>query len=158
MIPVSAANCFTLSLRQLSGFDVIDVAARYLAWQRHAFDIGGQTSSALDAIERGTSPREAGRDVWEAGGRNAAGNGSLARRRISPHTRRHTTAMHLLQAGVDLSSIALWLGHANPGTTHAYVEADLAIKERTLQKIAPPTTRSRRFRATDRILTVLDRL
>ena len=79
LIPVSAANCFTLSLRQLSGFDVIDVAARYLAWQRHAFDIGGQTSSALDAIERGTSPREAGRDVWEAGGRNAAGNGSLMR-------------------------------------------------------------------------------
>ena len=37
--------------------------------------------------------------------------------------------MHLLQAGVDLSSIALWLGHVNPGTTHAYVEADLARKE-----------------------------
>jgi integrase len=71
---------------------------------------------------------------------------------------RHTTAMHLLQAGVDLSSIALWLGHVNPGTTHAYVEADLAMKERTLQKIAPPTTHSRRFRATDRLLTCLGRL
>ena len=83
---------------------------------------------------------------------------SLARRRISPHTLRHTTAMHLLQAGVDLSSIALWLGHVNPSTTHAYVEADLAMKERTLQKIAPPTTRSRRFHATDQLLAFLDRL
>ena len=65
--------------------------------------------------------------------------------------------MHLLQACVDLSSIALWLGRVNPGTTHA-CQADLAMKERTLQKIAPPTTRSRRFRATDRLLTFLDRL
>jgi integrase/recombinase XerD len=70
----------------------------------------------------------------------------------------HTTAVHLLQAGVDISSIALWLGHVNPGTTHAYVAADLAMKERTLQKLAPPTTRPRRFRATDRLLTFLDRL
>jgi integrase/recombinase XerD len=83
---------------------------------------------------------------------------SLASKRVSPHTIRHTTAMHLLQAGGDLSSIALWLGHVNPGTTHAYVEADLAMKERTLRKIAPHPTRSRRFRATDRLLTFLDRL
>jgi site-specific recombinase XerD len=43
---------------------------------------------------------------------------------------RHTTAMHLLQAGVDISVIALWLGHESPATTHQYVEADLAMKER----------------------------
>ncbi len=54
----------------------------------------------------------------------------LARRRISPHVIRHTTAMHLLQAGVDISVIALWLGHESPLTTHHYVEADLAMKER----------------------------
>jgi integrase/recombinase XerD len=48
---------------------------------------------------------------------------SLRGRRISPHTLRHTTAMHLLQAGVDLTVIALWLGHESPTTTHRYVEA-----------------------------------
>ena len=55
---------------------------------------------------------------------------SLAERTISPHTIRHTTAMHLLQSGVDISVIALWLGHESPTTTHQYVEADLAMKER----------------------------
>jgi integrase/recombinase XerD len=42
-----------------------------------------------------------------------------------PHTLRHTTAMHLLQSGVDMTAIALWLGHDTPATTHLYVEADL---------------------------------
>lgn len=73
------ATCLAASLRQRDGFDVTDVATRYRAWQRHAFDIGGQTRSALDAIECGTSPRQAGRDVWEAGGCDAAGNGALMR-------------------------------------------------------------------------------
>ena len=50
---------------------------------------------------------------------------SLATRRISPHTLRHTTAMHLLQSGVDITVIALWLGHEDTATTHQYVEADL---------------------------------
>ena len=56
----------------------------------------------------------------------------LAKRRLSPHTVRHTTAMHLLQSGVDITVIALWLGHESPVTTHHYVEADLAMKERAL--------------------------
>jgi hypothetical protein len=75
----------------------------------------------------------------------------FADRKVSPHTLRHTTAMHLLQAGVDLSSIALWLGHVNPSTTHAYGEADLAMKECTLQKLDPPSMRQQRFRADDRL-------
>jgi site-specific recombinase XerD len=83
---------------------------------------------------------------------------SLVGRKISPHTLRHTTAMHLLQAGVDLSSIALWLGHTNPSTTHAYVEADLAMKERTLHNLAPPSARSQRFHADDRLVAFLNGL
>ena len=58
---------------------------------------------------------------------------SLATRRISPHTLRHTTAMHLLQSGVDITVIALWLGHENIVTTHQYIEADLAMKEAELR-------------------------
>jgi site-specific recombinase XerD len=90
--------------------------------------------------------------------RAAATCPSLNGRKISPHTLRHTTAMHLLQAGVDVNSIALWLGHVNPSTTHAYVEADLAMKERTLYKLAPTSARSRRFRADDRLLAFLNDL
>jgi integrase len=46
--------------------------------------------------------------------------------------------MHLLQAGVDISVIALWLGHESPTTTHQYIEADLAMKERALAKLHEP--------------------
>jgi hypothetical protein len=53
---------------------------------------------------------------------------SVLRKRVSPRVLRHTTAMHLLQAGVDLSVIALWLGHETIETTHGYLEADLQPK------------------------------
>ncbi|MGH7995804.1 MAG: tyrosine-type recombinase/integrase, partial [Opitutaceae bacterium] len=62
---------------------------------------------------------------------------SLSGRRITPHVFRHTTAMHLLQAGVPLEVIALWLGHEKPGTTHLYVEADLKMKKECLQLLEP---------------------
>ncbi|MDP7692234.1 MAG: site-specific integrase [Vicinamibacterales bacterium] len=83
---------------------------------------------------------------------------SLATRPISPHTVRHTTAMHLLQAGVDLSVIALWLGHESPMTTHRYLEADLATKEAALAKVADPVPKQTRYRATDRLLAFLEDL
>lgn len=79
----------------------------------------------------------------------------LAKRRISPHTVRHTTAMHLLQAGVDITVIALWLGHESPITTHRYVEADLAMKERALARLQEPDTALRRFRASDSLVEFL---
>jgi len=83
---------------------------------------------------------------------------SLKKRRISPHVLRHTTAMHLLQSGIDLSVIALWLGHESPETTHLYVEADLAMKERALKKLQDPPSKTFRFRASDRLLAFLDTL
>lgn len=82
----------------------------------------------------------------------------LEGRHISPHTWRHTTAMHLLQAGVDLTVIALWLGHESPVTTHGYIEADLAMKERALATIAPPETKHKRYRPSDAILKFLESL
>ena len=82
----------------------------------------------------------------------------LAGRTISPHSLRHTTAMHLLQAGVDITVIALWLGHESPVTTHGYVEADLAMKERALATIAPPETKRKRYRPSDAILKFLESL
>lgn len=82
----------------------------------------------------------------------------LKGRKISPHTLRHTTAMHLLQSGVDLTIIALWLGHENPISTHGYVEADLSMKERALASIAPPETKHSRYRPKDALLNFLESL
>ena len=82
----------------------------------------------------------------------------LMQQRVSPHTIRHTTAMHLLQAGVDISVIALWLGHESPVTTHHYVEADLAMKERALAKLHEPDAKIQRYRAPDSLLNFLKTL
>jgi integrase/recombinase XerD len=80
---------------------------------------------------------------------------SLLTKRVTPHLIRHTSAMHLLQAGVDMAVIALWLGHESIETTHIYVEADLAIKERALERIAPANCSVRRFKADDTLLAFL---
>lgn len=83
----------------------------------------------------------------------------LANRPISPHTFRHTTAMHMLQAGVDITVIALWLGHESPTTTHMYVEADLAMKERAIGAVQPPPHNKQiRYRPTDRVMQFLQAL
>ncbi len=79
----------------------------------------------------------------------------LAKRKVSPHTIRHTTAMHLLQSGVDISVIALWLGHESPVTKHHYVEADLAMKERALDRLHDPGAKVLRYRASDSLLDFL---
>ena len=80
---------------------------------------------------------------------------SLASKRVSPHTLRHTTAMHLLQSGVDITVIALWLGHESIETTHGYIEADLAMKEKALEKTSPHPGRNTRFKASDPLLRFL---
>jgi len=82
----------------------------------------------------------------------------LAKQRISPHVVRHSTAMHLLQSGVDITVIALWLGHESPSTTHMYIEADLAMKEQALAALQPPRGKLRRYRAPDRVLEFLQGL
>jgi integrase len=66
--------------------------------------------------------------------------------------------MHLLQAGVDLSVIALWLGHESVVTTHQYLEADLRMKEKALAKLQSPDINFTRYKASDDILSFLDGL
>ena len=82
----------------------------------------------------------------------------LAGRAISPHTIRHTTAMHLLQAGVDITVIALWLGHESPSTTHIYLEADLAMKEQALARLQPIDAAPARYRPADQLMAFLQAL
>jgi site-specific recombinase XerD len=83
---------------------------------------------------------------------------SLRGRHVSPHTLRHTTAMHLLQSGVDITVIALWLGHESPETTHMYIEADIAMKKRALDKLADPRSRAKKLAVSDALLAFLDGL
>jgi integrase/recombinase XerD len=80
---------------------------------------------------------------------------SLHDKKISPHSMRHSTAMHLLQSGVDISMIALWLGHESTDTTHVYLEADLNTKERALGKLTAAGKEVPRFKAKDEVLAFL---
>lgn len=82
----------------------------------------------------------------------------LLDKRVSPHTLRHTSAMHLLQSGVRFTVIALWLGHESPMTTHRYVEADLAMKEKALARLQAPDTKLSRYRAPDSLMRFLQTL
>jgi len=83
---------------------------------------------------------------------------SLAAKTITPHVLRHTAAMRLLHAGVDTTVIALWLGHEQIQTTRIYLHADLAIKQKALDRTTPPTAKPGRYQPTDRVLAFLDAL
>lgn len=80
---------------------------------------------------------------------------SLARKRVTPHVLRHTAAMELLQAGVDRTVIALWLGHESMETTQVYLDADLAMKEKALARLEPLGKKPRRYKANDALLGFL---
>jgi len=73
----------------------------------------------------------------------------LKAKRVTPHVLRHTTAMDLLQQGVDRSVIALWLGHESMESTQVYLHASLELKERALAKVEPFKGQSRRYRPRD---------
>src|ERR1700728_1011256 len=83
---------------------------------------------------------------------------TLGAKRISPHVLRHSTAMELLQNGVDQTVIALWLGHENVETTQVYIHADLRLKEAALARVATPEIDPGRFRPDDALLTFLEAL
>jgi integrase/recombinase XerD len=82
----------------------------------------------------------------------------LAGKPVSPHTLRHTTAMHLLEAGVDVTVIALWLGHESPETTHQYMEADVEMKRRVLEQLPGPRTSFTARPRSDDLLQFLDKV
>jgi integrase/recombinase XerD len=80
---------------------------------------------------------------------------SIQRKRISPHALRHTAAMELLQHGVDLAVIALWLGHESPETTQIYVQANLKMKEKALAKTSAVNVKPGRYQPDDQLLAFL---
>lgn len=83
---------------------------------------------------------------------------SLRSKHVTMHTLRHTAAMRLLEAGIDVAVIALWLGHEQLTTAHIYLHADMAQKERAIARVAPPDTAPGRYRPPDPLLAFLDGL
>ena len=83
---------------------------------------------------------------------------SLAQKRVSPHVLRHTTAMDLMQQGVERSVLALWLGHESVETTQIYLDADLELKSKLLDKLTPPDSKPGRYRPDDALLAFLNSL
>jgi site-specific recombinase XerD len=83
---------------------------------------------------------------------------SLGNKRVSPHVLRHAAAMDLLQQGIDLSVIALWLGHESIESTQIYLDADLELKQRVLDAVAPPNGKPGRYRPDDKLLAFLNSL
>ena len=83
---------------------------------------------------------------------------SLAEKNVTPHVLRHSTAMALREQGVDLSVIALWLGHESIETTQMYLHADLRLKEQALARTDPIHGGEGRYRPDDDLMAYLDRL
>jgi site-specific recombinase XerD len=83
---------------------------------------------------------------------------SLKHKRVSPHVLRHTTAMDLLQQGVEQSVIALWLGHESIETTQVYLDANLDLKQRVLDAVTPLNGKPGRYRPDDNLLAFLKSL
>ena len=83
---------------------------------------------------------------------------SLAGKRVTPHTLRHSTAMELLHHGVDQSVIALWLGHESVETTQIYIHADMRLKEKALSQVASPEAKTGRYQPNDELLAFLEAL
>ena len=83
---------------------------------------------------------------------------TLKKKSVSPHVLRHSAAMALLHAGVDVTVIALWLGHESVETAQIYIHADLTIKERALARTTPLDATPGRYRAPDALMAFLEGL
>jgi site-specific recombinase XerD len=121
----------------------------------------GQTQDPLFP-SRGTNRPLTRSAIWRLIGKHAATASencpSLAHKRLTPHTLRHTCAMRLLESGVDIATIALWLGHASLQSTNIYIHADMALKERALARSIPAKSHPGRYRPPDKLLAFLQSL
>jgi integrase/recombinase XerD len=133
-------------------------AAALRQWLRHLPDAGPQAHLFPGSTGGRLSRSSVAQRLALAVGDAARGLPKLSGRAISPHTIRHTTAMHLLQSGVDITIIALWLGHEDPSTTHIYLQADLAMKEEALSRLQPIAAAPARYRPPDQLMAFLQAL
>jgi site-specific recombinase XerD len=120
----------------------------------------GQSAQPLFVTRTGRAPS---RDALERRVNKHAATAAqtcptLREKRVTMHVLRHTAAMRLLHAGVDISVIALWLGHEQVETTQIYLHADLALKEQALARTTPADTQPGRYRPPDSLLAFLEAL
>ena len=127
------------------------------AWLREQ---PGDSASPLFPGPRGTPlTRSAVEHMITRHARAASGRSpSLAAKHVSPHTLRHTAAMQLLHAGVDITVIALWLGHESTETTQIYLHADMTLKEKALARTTPAGTKPGRYQPPGSLLAFLESL
>jgi integrase/recombinase XerD len=116
-----------------------------------------------DPVFPGPAGRPLGRDairklVVRYAATAAAACPTLVGKQVGVHTLRHSCAMNLLHSGVDLATIALWLGHEDLRTVQHYLHADLTLKEQALARTAPPGTKPGRYQPPDTVLAFLDAL
>ena len=118
---------------------------------------GGPKSTALFPNARGDAMSRSGFEyILEKHVRTAsAKQPSLAKKRVSPHSMRHSCAMHTLQATGDIRKVALWLGHASLQSTEVYLRADPTEKLEAMSSLSPPTLARGRFRPPDKLLAML---
>lgn len=128
------------------------------AWLRLNPQLRGEAALLPNRDGRAMTRSNVAQRLQLAVERAAMQHPDLKKKQVSPHLLRHTTAMHLLQSGVPFNVIALWLGHESTTTTHRYVEANLAMKEKALARLDAPDTKLRRFRAPDVLMRFLQTL
>ena len=143
-------------LRSIPLWDATVVETR--AWLRLNPTLRGEAALLPNRDGQAMSRSNVAQRLGLAVTRAAVERPSLLDKRVSPHTLRHTSAMHLLQSGVRFNVIALWLGHESTTTTHRYVEADVAMKEKALARLQAPDTKLRRYRAPDSLMRFLQTL
>ncbi|MGH3949890.1 MAG: site-specific integrase [Pseudonocardiaceae bacterium] len=136
-------------------------------WTNTAAELRGWLDKISPTPQAPVFPNRAGAPLTRSGVRDRLNRAvavaeqacpSLRGLHVSPHTLRHSTAMHLLESGTDLAVIALWLGHSSPAVTHQYLEADLAAKEAVLRRLDDPSPTPARFRPGDDLLAFLQGL
>jgi site-specific recombinase XerD len=136
-------------------------------WKATAAELRAWLGQISSAPEAAVFPNRAGAPMSRSGIRDRLDRAvaiagqhcpSLRGQHVTPHTLRHSTAMHLLQSGTDLAVIALWMGHESPATTHQYLEADLAAKQAVLQRLTDPGPAPVRFQPGDQLLAFLEGL
>ena len=134
-----------------------ETGAVIIAWLRERH--GEPTDPVFPSIRGATLSRDAVERLVTNHSRTAQRHcASLARKHVTPHVLRHTTAMDLLQHGVDRAVIALWLGHESVETTQMYLHADMRLKEQALARIAPADITPGRYHPRDRLLAFLENL
>ena len=143
-------------LRSIPLWDTTVVEVR--AWLRRNPALRGEAALLPNRHGLAMSRSNVAQRLHLAVARAAENEPGILKKAVSPHTLRHTTAMHLLQSGVPFNVIAVWLGHESMNTTHRYIEANLAMKQKALARLDPPDTKMGKFQASDALMRFLQSL